>query len=161
MPFVDLINRPDFRLARNGSLLVAFFNGATTVADLDALGKHQQALAKELGHLSMISLVPSGGAAKVSDEVKAKSVEIVRAVGPQMVASATVLLGKGLGATVIRAFMTGFNLLSKSPAPQKTFADAAEALAWLKAAPKQTKDVQALELRDLEHHFKLQTAMAA
>jgi hypothetical protein len=162
MPFIDLIKRPDFHLARQGSLLVALWNGAGSTKDLDLLSQHEHAIAKELGIVTMMSLVPATGTQqKVSDEVRAKSVEVVKLIGKKMAGSATVILGKGLGATMIRTFMTGFNLVSKAPSPQKSFAEVDDALVWLKSLPNQHADLKSVTTAAIVSHFAIDAAKQA
>jgi hypothetical protein len=149
MPFHLSLDRPSLTLASSGSFFVARF-GATTVADLDDMLKAQLEVIKRHGHLTTLSLVPiSTETTKVSDEVKQKSVQVTRALGKQQRGSATVVLGTGLGATIIRTFMTGFNLLAKNPFPQKTFSDPHEAHAWLSALPQQDDDVKKANVVEL------------
>lgn len=148
-------------IAVSDSLLAVRF-GATTVADLDDLMRAQQEVVKKHGHVTMISLVPTGDTtSKVTDEVKAKSVELTKAVGKNQIGSATVILGKGLGATVIRTFMTGFNLLAKNPFPTKTFSDVGEALVWLSALPNQSADVKKASATEILGLLKLAAAAKA
>lgn len=155
MPFQIVVDRPSITLATSGSFVVVRF-GATTVADLDVMLKAQLDVVKRYGHLTTLSLVPIGPeTSRVSDEVKQKSVEITRAIGKQQVGSATVILGTGIGATILRTFMTGFNLLAKNPFPQKTFSDPHEAHAWLSALPNQDDDVKKARVDDVLATFKL------
>lgn len=162
MPFQVILDRPSITIATSGSFVVVRF-GATTVADLDQMLKVQLDVVKRHGHLTTLSVVPiTGEATKVSDEVKQKSVEITRAIGKQQLGSATVILGTGIGATILRTFMTGFNLLAKNPFPQKTFSDVREAHAWLSALPNQDDDVKKAKADEVLATFKLgSTAKAA
>lgn len=148
-----LVDRPSMSIAVSHSLVVTRF-GETTVKDLDELLQVQQRVVKEFGVVSSLALVPTtNGATKIGDGIKEKSAELIRSLGKAQLGSATVLLGKGLSSTIIRSFMTGFILFSKSPCPQKVFSDGPEALAWLGGLPGQRPEVSRLTLGEVMSAF--------
>lgn len=156
MPFSPLVRHPNLVLARSGGLLVSKFGTVTDVATLEALAAAQRDVVKAVGHVTSVAIVTSADSmGKVSDEVKQKSVEMVRAIGKDLTATATVILGKGMGATIIRTFMTGFNLLVKSPSPQKSFSSVDDALVWLATLPRAQEDLKGVDSASLLRHFEL------
>lgn len=155
MPFQIALDRPSMTVALFDSLIAVRF-GQTTIADLDDLVRLQGDVVKRHGHFSMLGLVEIGNTAvKVSDEVKAKSLEMTKVHGKHSRGSATVIMGTGLGAAVIRTFMTGFNLMSKSPFPTKTFSNPTEGLTWLSSTPNQSDDVKKVSADDAVRVLKM------
>ncbi len=152
----DLEHRPAIQIAHAGSLMLSKYQ-MPNPEDLDALLRHQQAVAKQHdGKISVLSLVHlQGNVGKISDEIRKKTVEVIKELSPICIGSATVILGTGLSSTMARMFLTGFYLVSKPPFPQKAFSSVAEALAWVQQLPGQTSDPRRLNSSMIIKHFGL------
>ncbi len=153
---VDLTRSPTIHIAHVNTLVFAVFAGATTMSDLDLLNGHQLAVAKNHGKITMISLVPiQQNVGRIGDEVREKSMEIMKSLAPVCLGSATCILGKGLAASMVRMFMTGFGLVSKTPFPQRTFSTIDDALTWAQALPGQSPEVKYVTAKAVLAHFGL------
>ncbi len=152
----DLERRSQLHIAHGGSVLIAEF-GAATVADLDALQVHQASTArKQGGKITMMSVVDvTGTAGRIEDDVRKKSVEAVRQLGPICLGSASLVLDPGLRGTVVRMFMAEFHLASKTPFQQKTFSSLDDALKWMMQLPGQNEDPGRLSSELIKRHFEL------
>lgn len=152
----SLAQRPNLQLAQAGSIVIGKFGASTSIEDLEVLGQHQLAVAGRSGPITMISLVPvDGSVGRISDDVRQKSVEIMTKLGKSCIGSATVVLGSGLGATVVRMFLTGFSLVSRTPYPQKAFSSVRDALVWAQQLPEQNVAAKQLTSDAVVKHFGL------
>ncbi len=153
----DLAQRPGIHIARAGSIVIAKY-GQATVEDLDVLLQHQLEVAKEHGgKMTMIGLVAIGGnVGRIGDDVRQKSIEVMGKLSTACIGNCTVILGGGLGATMIRMFLTGFHLMSRTPFSQKVFDSVSESLTWAQQLPGQTVDAQRLSSTVVLKHFGLE-----
>ena len=83
--------------------------------------------------------------------MRSRSVELGKKYEKQVLGSAIVVTTKGLGAVMVRTFLTGFFLVSKSETPMKTFSTIAEGLSWVQGLPGQDVAVKTeLTAADIE-----------
>ena len=162
MAFVDLVNRPELRISRSGSLIVLVFGpGPTKLSDLELILEHEHTVASERGRISIISIGPSASSERLPEEVLRKSAELERWLAEVAIGAATIVPGKGLGATFLRLLRTALSLMRRNAARKKLFGDLGEALTWLKSRPEQVPDVRRITLDQLRQHLKLDRARAA
>lgn len=153
----NLAERPGIHIAHAGSIVIAKY-GQSTVEDLDVLLQHQLDVAnKHGGKMTMIGIVSIGAnVGRIGEDVRQKSVELMGKLSSVCLGTCTVILGGGLGATVIRMFLTGFHLMARTPFPQKVFGSVSEALTWAQQLPGQSVDAQRLSSTVVLKHFGLE-----
>jgi hypothetical protein len=104
----------------------------------DELDRAEGALLEKFPRISTLTVIGQAGSMlKVDEGVRTRSVELGKKYEKHVLGSAIVVTTKGLGAVMVRTFLSGFFLLSKSETPMKTFSTIAEGLAWLQALPGQ------------------------
>lgn len=143
MAIVRSFESSDARLGAAGPLLVALYRGSTTVAVLDELDRTQEALLRKYPKISTFTVIGQATTLlKVDEGVRARSVELGKKYEKDVVGSAIVVTTKGLGAVMVRTFLSGFFLLSRSETPMKTFSTVADGLAWLQSLPGQDLSIK-------------------
>lgn len=143
MDIVRSFESSDARLGAGGPLLVALYRGSTNVAVLDELDRTQEALLRKYPKISTLTVIGQATSLfKVDEAVRARSVELGKKYEKDVVGSAIVVTTKGLGAVMVRTFLSGFFLLSKSETPMKTFSTLAEGLAWVQSLPGQDLSIK-------------------
>ena len=141
MDFVKSFESTEARLGAAGSLLVALYRGSASVAVLDELSRTQEALLAKYPRISTLTVIGQASSMiRVDEALRTRSVELGKKFDGKVVGSAIVVTTKGLGAVIVRTFLSGFFLLSRAETPMRTFASIEEGLAWLRTLPGQ--DVQ-------------------
>lgn len=64
-------------------------------------------------------------------EIRALGAELFKGVAREIRCAATVIVGEGFWASAARSVLTGIQLLSRSPCPNRAFAETDEAAAWI------------------------------
>ena len=108
----------------------------------------QLIVAKKYGRVTVLSLIPDGavlgqqGAAvqmQLPDAERSDALKESAATGEKLesstLASALVILPKGLLAVMIRSFIGAMSLVGRSRAPLQTFKELGLAIAWLEGQP--------------------------
>ncbi len=138
------------RLGQRGAVLIAIFNDWPTGAALRALAEAQAQVARQFGKVALLSIIPNaqpqkGGPAPtlqpppdVKEAAMRESAATGERIGASTIASALVILPKGVLAVMIRSFVSATTLLSRSKTPLQTFKDVASAAAWLETFPGMT-----------------------
>ncbi len=121
------------------------------MADLDLLFAHQRALVKLYGHVSGLSLISSDGVGGISEDIKRHSVEVTKA--NNCLGVATVVIGDGLKAGLLRACLTGLSLLPTTRYPIRVSSSIDDGIAWLKERPGQLLSVRRLSSAAVLKHF--------
>lgn len=143
MDIVRSFESSDTRLGSAGPLLVALYRGSTSVAVLNELDRTQEALLRKYPKISTLTVIGQASSLlKVEDGVRARSVELGKKYEKDVLGSAIVVTTRGLGAVMVRTFLSGFFLLSKSETPMKTFPTIADGLAWVQALPGQDLSIK-------------------
>lgn len=143
MEFTKSFESADARFGSAGPLLVALYRGSTSPGILDELDRTQEALLKRFPRITTLTVIGQAGSMLKADEgVRTRSVELGKKYEKSVIGSAIVVTTKGLGAVMVRTFLSGFFLLSKAEMPMKTFSTIAEGLAWLQALPGQDLSVK-------------------
>lgn len=133
----------DARFGSAGPLLVALYRGTTSPGMLDELDRTQEVLLAKFPRISTLTVIGQAGSMlKVDEGVRTRSVELGKKYEKHVLGSAIVVTTKGLGAVMVRTFLSGFFLLSKSETPMKTFSTIAEGLSWLQALPGQDLSIK-------------------
>jgi hypothetical protein len=124
---------PRIALAKSGFVVISYF---PMVGDLESLGIAEKAYedaVREHGKVFIVTVMPAANIrAAIPDEVKQRAADVVLRAEPNLVGNAMVILGSGLGATILRMFMVGFYIFSKSEKPQKCFGSVDDALDWIR-----------------------------
>jgi hypothetical protein len=81
------------------------------------------------GFPTLTWVLPSAGLSMDSDARDAAA-KVTREYDASISSMATVVEGEGFGVAAVRAIVAGIDLLSRSRAPKRTFADLAQAVAW-------------------------------
>lgn len=150
-----LFDSPEARFGAAGPLFVAHYKGAVTVDTLDELDRAQAALIEKRGVISMVTLIGElGPMLKVEEAVRSRSIELGKKYEKQVRGSAIVVATRGLAAVMVRTFLSGFFLLSRTELPIRTFSTVKDALAWLQSLNGQDAGVRELQLGDLTRFFE-------
>ena len=152
MDFVRVFESQEIRLGTAGPLMVASYRGATTLAALDELSRAQDALLTKFPRISTLTVIGQASSMlRIDEAVRTRSVELGKKFDGKVVGSAIVVTTKGLGAVIVRSFLSGFFLLSRAETPMKTFANVQEGLSWLRALPGQDAVIKAeISVADIE-----------
>lgn len=108
-----------------------FFQGALTVADMDALeSEGDRWHAAHPGQLiEMVVIFPSD--ARMNGAERERMVRLIRRRERSRVASATVVLAEGITGAMHRSVLTGLSLIARPPHPAKVCANLPDAIAFL------------------------------
>jgi hypothetical protein len=152
MEFTKVFESSDARFGTAGPLLIVVYRGTTSVAVLNELDKVQESMLQKHPRISTLTLISQASTAlKVDEGVRARSVELGKKYEAKVVGSAIVVTAKGLGAVMVRTFLSGFFLLSRAESPMKTFASVQEGLSWLQSLPGQDVAIKtAVSAADVE-----------
>lgn len=152
MEFLKTFQSQDTRLGSAGPLLVASYAGTTTLAALEELGRTQETMLAKYPRISTLTVIGQASSMlKIDDAVRTKSLELGKKFDGKVVGSAIVVTTKGLGAVLVRSFLSGFFLLSRAETPMKTFANIQEGLTWLRTLPGQDLTLKTeLSVADIE-----------
>lgn len=143
MQFTKTFESVDVRFGSAGPLLLALYSGTTSLEMLDALDRTQETLLKTYKRISTLTVIGQvAHMLKMHDGVRARSVELGKKYEKNVVGSAIVVTTKGLGAVMVRTFLSGFFLLSRSETPMRTFSKISDGLSWLQSLPEQDLQVK-------------------
>lgn len=143
MDFTSTFESADARFGSAGPLLVALYRGSTSPGMLEELDRTQEALLKKFPRISTLTVIGQASSIlKVDESVRTRSVELGKKYEKQVIGSAIIVTTKGLGAVMVRTFLTGFFLLSKAEMPMRTFSTVAEGLSWLQGLPGQDLSIK-------------------
>ena len=112
MAITVLEESPEFRLGHAGSVYVTVWFNELSNAALDALAKHQQALAAKYGKVTMVSVVVNATQApgpEIRERLKEQSHELSHA----RLGNIIVVQARGMAAIVARSFLAMLSLISK------------------------------------------------
>ncbi len=156
MEFVKSFESSEARLGAAGSLLVALYRGSASVPLLDELSRTQEALLAKHPRISTLTVIGQASSMiRVDEAVRTRSVELGKKFDGKVVGSAIVVTTKGLGAVIVRTFLSGFFLLSKAETPMRTFATIEEGLVWLRSLPGQDAQLKTeIFTRDVERFLE-------
>ncbi|MFO0595745.1 MAG: hypothetical protein U0228_10585 [Myxococcaceae bacterium] len=151
MEFTTVYDAPAARFGVAGPLLVAVYKGATDLAVLEQLDRAQTELITKRGTISTLTIIGElGQMLKIDDGVRQRSVELGKKYEAHVRGSAIVVETRGVAAVMVRSFLTGFFLLSRSEMPMKSFKRIADGLGWLQQLPGQDAPMRELRAPDVE-----------
>lgn len=147
----ELPGAKGIRIGHRGPTVVSCFLGWPTSAALRAMAEAQATVSKQYGRVTVLSIIPAidvallkqqqGEAAQLQlpDEERNASMKESASTGEKLesttLASALVILPKGVLAVMIRSFIGAMSLVGRSRAPLQTFKELAPAITWLEAQP--------------------------
>ena len=135
----------DARFGTAGPLMVTLYRGTSNLAMLEELDRAQEALIAKHTRISTIAVIAlAGSMLKTDDAVRSRSVALGKKYEKSVLGSAIVVTTRGLGAVMVRTFLTGFFLLSRAETPMKTFSSIAEGLSWVQSLPGQDLSIKTL-----------------
>ena len=144
----------DLQLARHGAVLVVAISAPPSV---DVVSRVEAGFARLLedhpegGYIVVVRELPEGKVARRPDqEVRAQVLGLVRREGERLRGLAYVLPRGGFTSTVVRTVIDG--MLRVAPFPARLFADASDAVEWLRA--KQGLEVGAGEILATIHQLR-------
>ncbi len=141
MPFVTRFDTGSMRFGVLGALLVAQYRGPPTLEDLKRSAVIEDELLERYEKVSMLTVVSNTGALRLPQEVRDYSVQLSARFAPRLRGSAVVVVSKGLGAAMARAFLSAFMLLSRADLPLRNCATLDDAVDWLRGLPEQDPEV--------------------
>jgi hypothetical protein len=98
------------------------------------LDHHYAQLLKEHSQISVLSVLKFETVNRVRSGSKASAIALVQKYQHGLRAQATVVAMQGIAGSLIRTFMVGFNLMTRSNCPTKVFGTVEEGIAWLKTS---------------------------
>lgn len=112
------------------NLIVTFGRNEPSIALLDNFVDSAKRL--RVSHAKLVAMIVIESAAKPpSDEIRAATSRALHSVGPDMLAMAHVIEGKGFVAAALRGAVTTLSLLNRFPFPIHAFGEVDEAASWL------------------------------
>lgn len=151
MEFTTVYDAPEARFGVAGPLIVAVYKGAPALTVLEQLDRAQTELITKRGTISTLTVIGElGSMLKVDDGVRQRSVELGKKYEKHVRGSAIVVETRGVAAVMVRSFLTGFFLLSRSEMPMKSFKRVTEGLTWLQGLPGQDAPLRELRAGDVE-----------
>ncbi len=145
MDLLKTFESAEVRFGTAGPLLVTLYRGPNSVAMLDELDRAQEALIAKHARISTIAIIAlAGSMLKADDAVRTRSVALGKKYEKSVRGSAIVVTTRGLGAVMVRTFLSGFFLLSRAETPMKTFSTIAEGLSWVQSLPGQDLSIKTL-----------------
>ena len=152
MELTKTFESADARFGTAGPLLVTLYRGSSSVGMLDELDRVQEALIARHARISTIAIIAIAGSMfKTDDTVRTRSVALGKKYEKSVLGSAIVVTTRGLGAVMVRTFLSGFFLLSRAETPMKTFSTIAEGLSWVQSLPGQDLSIKTmLSATDIE-----------
>lgn len=127
---------PMFRFGAVGPLVVSLYRGATTKAELLALDAFQTKLLETYPHIMSLSVLGNVAAtAKLDDDAKLFSADLATKYEKTNAGTAMVVKSKGLGAVVVRSFLSAWFLMRRTELRTKVFREIDEALEWQRSLP--------------------------
>lgn len=152
MQVVDLADNDGFRLARHGSVLLAYqARAALRSDDIDLVSRVGLAMLKEQPKFAVVFILAPGVVPVISAELRAATTKQRRLFGTNIVSSAIVARGAGLGRTIIQLFLAGYSLLI--PTPLRLFERFEDALGWMRRLPGQVPGADSLDPDAITKHF--------
>jgi hypothetical protein len=131
MEVARLFDAPTARFGTAGSLMLAHYTGRTTPAMLDELDRLQDALVKRYTRISTLTLIGQAGMERPEEQVRDRSLALSKKYEDVVRGSAIVVTTRGIGAVMVRTFLSAFFLLNKAKMQIRVFASVGEALKWL------------------------------
>lgn len=140
---LELLNTAHTRVFSVGQLVVAHFTAPPDLAEVVLLeGAYQAAIAQQ-GRICLLMVV-EGTNSNVDPEARARLTQMLRTIAHALLGTASVIRMPGLQGTIVRAFLSGVNLLARVKAPLKVFASVDEATQWLQYLPGRPANIHAL-----------------
>lgn len=140
-------------MGQRGRVLVTCFFGWPDSSALNDLKTAQLAVASHHGKVLTVNVIPPidlkkpGATLQQSRNERDSSLEQSASIGDELakvtLASAMVVLMRGLVAVMVSSFVAGLSLLSRAQTPLKSFRTLADASSWLATVP-------GVEARDLD-----------
>ena len=139
MKITSVFESEHLRIGTAGSLFIVVYAGATSAEEIAIVDREEGRFIEQRGKISLLSVVVQSGGTidRISEEVRAAALEMVKKYQHHVTADAVVVPARGILAAIIRTFMVGFSLVSRRPYPNKVFGQLNEAIAWLKQVPGQ------------------------
>ncbi|MFZ5439529.1 MAG: hypothetical protein ACOZQL_05955 [Myxococcota bacterium] len=131
MEVTRVFDVPGARAGTAGSLLVVYYAGRTTLQTLEALDVAQGALVKQHQNISSLTVIGQAGMERPDEQVRDRSLALSKKYEANVRASAIVVNTRGIGAVMVRTFLSAFFLLNQSKMQIKVFASVNEALKFL------------------------------
>ncbi len=127
---------PVFRFGAVGPLVVSFYRGATTKAQLEQLDAFQTQLLATHGRIMSLSVMGQVAATvRLDDEARTFSADLATKYEQTNVGTVMVVKSTGLGAVVVRSFLSAWFLMRQTQLKVKVTRTVAEGLEWLNALP--------------------------
>jgi hypothetical protein len=139
---------PDVRIAHRGPVVLSCFVGWPSAGSLKAAIDAQRRVIGTHGKVMTMTVIPpfdtataraAGVPLNLEDRERSAAVkasaDAAAEVSASTVASAMVILPKGVIGVMVRSFMAMLALTSSSTVPLKTFRTVEEAVSWLESVP--------------------------
>jgi hypothetical protein len=126
-----VVTTPDHVIATYRHLAIIIWKVNTTLEGVRALREAARALAgAHPAGIGLLTLVEEGAPAP-SGPARASMAQAAQTLGDVVRASAVTFEGDGLRASLVRAVVSGVNLVAKQPFPHQVFATVQAASQWL------------------------------
>lgn len=113
------------------SLLVLVFHREVDQSALSTAEAVQRTLLARFPKGPLVLTVIASDVPLPAEGTRAMVVDSFRRMAAKNAAAATTVIGDGFWASAMRSTLTALNLVVRPPCPQRTFANVADALAWL------------------------------
>jgi hypothetical protein len=130
------------RIGTVGPVVISVFEGKPELGLLDLMDQVQTETVAQHGRFTAVTVVAMTRLEPPSVEFRTRGALLAAKHQEVMVASATVILSKGVAAVIARAFLAAYSLISQQRRPQQSFRDIAPAIAWLQNVEGQLPEVK-------------------
>jgi hypothetical protein len=138
-----------FALATAGSVFINVWREPSTMAQLELLREHEQALVEhEAGGAIMVMTVLLPSSYMLGTRERKEVDSLARQFAPSTRAHAYVIEGSGFRTAAVRALIAGINLITRTGQMTKVFEDAVHAAAWLEQHAGPAQVVRASEVME-------------
>lgn len=151
MPVALVVSDPTNVVGHSSSFVFNVPKGPPTVASVAVWVRAYESLIAQHGRISVMVVIRPKSSSRVTPEARDAIAKMANRLGPNIIGQATVVDAAGIYGTIVRTFMTGLNLISKTPAPTKVFRAIEPALEWLETLPGQTPTFPLLKREVAQH----------
>ena len=118
MPVALVVSDPTNVVGHSSSFVFNVPKGPPTVASVAVWVRAYESLIAQHGRISVMVVIRPKSSSRVTPEARDAIAKMANRLGPNIIGQATVVDAAGIYGTIVRTFMTGLNLISKTRAHQ-------------------------------------------
>lgn len=135
MTLRTMVNRRDIRVAVSNSFIVTTGRGELTAEAIGELEQVESQVAQTHGRFTTLVVFSSFMVGPPSAAAREAASRLAKKLEKNTCAVAFVVSQRGLGAVVVRTFLSAYFMVTHTEFPQQVFKSVGEAAAWLALQP--------------------------